>query len=83
MLDIGDGEMYQSPGIYDKDWCNFDHITIWYKLVGNNSWGPKDSGRRNLNTRGKDKDIFTVVLKISKLGKNMIPFIIFKGLSLL
>ena len=83
MLDIGDGEMEQVPWIDDKDWYTFDHIPIWYEPAGNHSWGPKDSGCRNLKTGGKDKDCFTVVLTISKLGKKLIPFIVFKGLSLL
>ena len=70
MLDMGNREMEQVTGIDDEDWYNFDHIPIWYEPVGNRSWGTKDIGRRNLNTGGKDKDRFTIVLTISKLGKS-------------
>ena len=83
MLDMGDGEMKQVPVIDEKDWYNFDHVPFWYETVGNNYWGTKYSGRKNLKTGGKEKDRFTVVLTISKWGKNLIAFIIFKCLSLL
>ena len=39
MLDMGDEEMEQVPGIDDKYWYNFDHIPIWYEPVRNHSWG--------------------------------------------
>ena len=81
MIDMGDGEMEQVPVIDDKYWYNFDYVPVWYEPVGNHSWGPKDSSLINVKTEGKEKDCFTVVLIISKSGENLIPFIIFKGLS--
>ena len=64
MLDMGDGYMEQVPGIDGKDLYNFVHILVWYEPVGYHYWGLEDSGRRNVKTRGKDKDRFTVVLTI-------------------
>ena len=69
MQDMRDGKMEQVPLIDDKDWYNFYHIPIWYKPVGNHPWGPKYSGRINVNTGGKDKDCFNVVLTKSESGK--------------
>jgi len=76
-----DGDFMQEfvPGIEDGDVWNFDHVPIWRECVGNYSWGPKDSDRRNARTGGKEKDRNTVVLGMSKTGKKLIPFIIFKG----
>ena len=62
------------------------NLTIFlsgYEHVGNYSWGPKDSGRRNARTGGREKLWITVVLAISKCGKKLIPFIIFKGMTFL
>ena len=41
------------PGVDDAEAYNFDHVPVWRELVGNYSWGPKDSDRRNAKTRGK------------------------------
>ena len=73
-------QMVAVPGIEDDHWINFDHVPVWIEGVGNHSWGPRDSGRRNVKTGGKEKNRFTVVLTITKNGKKGIPFIIFKGM---
>ena len=40
-------------GVKDKDWFNTDHVPIWYESVGKYTWVLKDSGCRNVKTRGK------------------------------
>ena len=76
MLDMEDVKMEQVQVIDDKDWCNFDHIPIWYEPVGSYYWDPKYSGSRNVKNGGKDNIFLTVVLTISKLGEKLITFII-------
>ena len=66
-------------GVKDKYWFNTDHVTIWYKSVGNYTWGLKGSGCQNVKTGGKEKDRFTAHLGIAKSGKKLIPFLVFKG----
>ena len=73
-------QMVAVPGLDDDHWINFDHVPVWIEGVGNHSWGPRDSGRRNVKTGGKEKNRFTVVLTITKNGKKGIPFIISKGM---
>ena len=62
------------------DMWNFDHVPTWYETIGNYSWGPKDNGRRNIKTGGKEKSRYTTVLCIAKSGKKARPFITFKGI---
>ena len=38
------------PGVDYADTYNFDHVPVWRELVGNYSWGPKYSDRRNAKT---------------------------------
>ena len=66
-------------GVKDVHFCNTDHVPVWYESVANYSWGPKSGGRRHVQTGGKEKDRFTAQLSISKAGKKLIPFLIFKG----
>ena len=54
-----------------------DHVLIWYEYVGNYSWVKKYSGRRSVNTGGKDKDQFTCQISIGKGGMKCIPYVIF------
>ena len=82
-INIGDEEtphMMAVPGIDDDNFVNFDHVPVWEDMVGNTSWGKKDSGRRSVKTGGREKNRFTVVLSITKSGKKGIPFIIYKGM---
>lgn len=66
-------------GVKDEHFCNTDHVPVWYESVANYSWGPKSGGRRHVRTGGKEKNRFTAQLSISKAGKKLIPFLIFKG----
>ena len=76
--DVATGEMMAA--IDDDVMWNFDHVPTWYETIGNYSWGPKDSGRRNIKTGGKEKSRYTTVLCIAKSGKKARPFITFKGI---
>ena len=83
-IGVGDDEeLLMVPCVEDSDSYNFDHVPVWYEPEVNNSWGPKYSGLRNMRTGVKEKFRITVVLTISKCGKKLIPFIIFKGMALL
>ena len=66
-------------GVRDANFCNTDHVPIWYETVGNYTWGKKNSGRRSVKTGGKEKNRFTGQLSIGKDGKKLPPFLIFKG----
>ena len=70
-------------GVKCTHFCNTDHVPVWYKSVGNYSWGKKVSGRQHIRTGGKEKDRFTVQLSIIKAGRKVTPFLIFRGEYLL
>jgi hypothetical protein len=66
-------------GVSDAYYFNTDHVPVWYKSVGNYTWGLKNSGRCSVKTGGKEKERFTVQLGIGKGGTKLLPFLIFKG----
>ena len=66
-------------GVKDAHFCNTDHVPVWYESVGNYSWGKKCGGRRHVRTGGKEKDRFTAQLSITKDGRKLTPFLIYKG----
>ena len=80
---VDDEELVMFPCVEDADTYNFYHVPVWYEPVGNYSCGPNYSGRRNVRMGGKDNFRVTVVLTISKFGKKLIPFVIFKGMTFL
>ena len=81
-IKLKSGDYANVPGIDDGDFYNFDHVPVWQEPVASTSWGEKDSGRRNVKTAGKEKNRNTVVLTITKSGKKLPLFIIFKGYCL-
>jgi len=66
-------------GVTDDDFLNTDHVPTWMEPVGDYSWGVRNSGRRTISTGGKEKNRFTTQLTISKSGKKLKPYIIFKA----
>ena len=65
-------------GVRDANFCNIDHVPVWYESVGNYYWG-EGQWMPHHETVGKDNNHFTVQLCIIKNGDKLIPFIIFKG----
>ena len=74
----GDGTV-RIVGVKDEHLVNTDHVPMYGDMVGNYSWGRKDSGRRTVKTGGGEKSRFTCQLSCSKGGNKLTPFIIFKG----
>ena len=74
----GDGTI-RIARVKDAHFVNTDHVHVWYEPVGNYSCGKKDSGQKNIKTGGKEKDRFPAQFSITKDGKKLIPFLIFKG----
>lgn len=81
-IELWSGESVNVPGTYDDDWYNFDHVPVWQKPVASTCRGPKDSGCRNVKTAEREKNRYTVVLTISKSGRKLPVFIIFKGVCI-
>ena len=67
------------PPIPDSRWCNTDHIPFTIECVGNYSWGERNSGRRQIQTAGYEKQRFTAQLSILKNGTKLPVYFIFKG----
>ena len=73
-----DGTVYLL-GVRDANFCNTNHVPVWYESIGKYSWGEGNSDLRTVKTGGKEKDRFTVQFCMTKNGDKLIPFIIFKG----
>ena len=67
------------PAVPDDRLCNTDHIPMYKEDVGKYSWSEKNSGGSQIRTGGAEKERFTVQPTITKSGKKLKLFIIFKG----
>ena len=74
------------PAVPDSKLVNTDHILFYRGMASSCSWiakgadgGKKRGLRGQVVTGGGEKDRFTVQLTITKDGKNLRPFIIFKA----
>ena len=68
----------ESTGVEDAYYFNTDHVPVWYELVGNYSWGRRDSERQYVRTGGKEKGRITVQLGVGKGGKKLAPLLFSK-----
>ena len=67
------------PGIVDQRWVNSDHVPFTIECVGDFSWGERNTGGAQVGTGGYEKQRFTVQLSITKDGRKLPVFFIFKG----
>ena len=74
------------PPTLDHYFVNTDHIPFYRDMVGMYSWTKQGAGGKNkrefrgqVGTGGGDKDRFTVQLSVTKSGKKLKPYLIFKG----
>ena len=43
-------------GVRYSNFCNTDHVPVWYEYVGNYSWGKKSSRRRHVRMGGQREE---------------------------
>ena len=65
--------------VQDEYFVNTYHIQVWVDIIGNYTMINKGTGKRELESGGREKYHFTVNLSFSSSGKKIPIYIIFKG----